>query len=185
MYICMMLLCTFMIYILYSWFLEGCNRSNGILALLSFISFGVAIWLLVWERKTTFDCWSSSLQRNVLVSYVAYLLRDGLNFQMLGFHGISSYKFHTMHVPWSYGTLGSFLVSLVSIFGEASSIGYLVTTWEDDCNKSSAEIIMVVPLWYFIGILINSKFGNLVPSSKNYTEAKRGESLEKVSKIWR
>ena len=29
------------------------------------------------------------------------------------------------------------------------------------------------------------KFGNFVPTSKNYTEAKRNESLEKDSKIWR
>ena len=31
MYICMMLLCYFIIYILYSWCLEGCNTINGIL----------------------------------------------------------------------------------------------------------------------------------------------------------
>ena len=85
----------------------------------------------------------------------------------------------------SYGTLGSFFVSLVSIVGETSNIGDLFTTWEDDCNHSSAATSMVVHLWIFLLILINSKFGNSVPNSKNYTEEKRGESLEKVYKIWR
>ena len=42
--------------------------------------------------------------------------------------------------------MGSFLVSLVSILGAASNIGDLVTTSEDDCNQSSAEASMVIPL---------------------------------------
>ena len=79
-----------------------------------------------------------------------------------------------MHVSGSYGTLGLFLVSLVLIVGETSSIGDLVTTWEDDSNESSAAASMVVPLWNFLGILRNSKFGNSVPTSKNYTEEKKG-----------
>ena len=117
MYICMMLLFTFMIYILYSWCLEGCNTSNGILKSLYFVSLGVAVWLLVWDNKPTFSCLSSSLQSSVHISYVDYLLRYGLNFHMIGVHGISSYTFHTIHVLGSYGILRSFLVSLVSILG--------------------------------------------------------------------
>ena len=38
---------------------------------------------------------------------------------------------------------------------------------------------MEVPPLNFIGLLRNSKFGNSTPTSKNYTEAKRGESSEK------
>ena len=90
MHICMMLLCTFIIYILYSWCFEGCNTNNGILELFGFISLGVAIWLLVWESKPTFSYLSSSLQRSVPISCVGELLRDGFNFQMLGVHRISS-----------------------------------------------------------------------------------------------
>ena len=41
---------------------------------------------------------------------------------------------------------------------------------------------MVVPVWNYIWILRKSKFGNLVPTSKNYIESKKGESSEKVSK---
>ena len=87
-----------------------------------------------------------------------------------------------MHVSGSDGTPGSFLVSLVSILGTTSSIGDLVTTWEDDSNQSSVAESMVVPLWNFLGILRNSKFCNSTPTSKNYIEAKRGESSEKVFK---
>ena len=78
------------------------------LALHGFISLGVADQLVVWERKPTFSCLSSSMQSSVLVSYVGYLFRDGFNFHMLGVHGISSYTFNTMHVSLSYGTLGWF-----------------------------------------------------------------------------
>ena len=38
---------------------------------------------------------------------------------------------------------------------------------------------MVVHLRNFLGILRNSKFGNSVPTSKNYTEEKRGKISEK------
>ena len=161
---------------MYSWCLEGCNRSNGILKFLCFISLGVAVRLLVWKSKPTFSCLSSSLQSNVHISYVEYLLRDRFNFHVLGVHGISSYTFHTIHVSGSYGTMGSFLVSLVSILGAASIIGDLFTTWEDDCNQSSEATRMVVPLWNFIGILRYSNFGNSTPTSNNYTKEKRDES---------
>ena len=76
--------------------------------------------------------------------------------------------------PWDH-----FWSHWFQFWGTTSSIGDLVTTWEDDCNQSSATASMVVPLWNFLGILRNSKFGNSVPTSKNYTEAKRGESSEK------
>ena len=42
---------------------------------------------------------------------------------------------------------------------------------------------IIFGLRYFIGILRNSNFGNSVPSSNNYTEAKRGESHKRFPKI--
>ena len=63
--------------------------------------------------------------------------------------------------------------------GATSNIGDLVTTWEDDCNQSSAAESMVVPLWYFLGILRNSNFGNSIPTSKNYIEVKKGWKFRK------
>ena len=141
-----MLLCTLMIYILYSLCLEGCNTNNGILELLGFISLGVAVWLLVWERKPTFSCLSSSLQSSVPVSYVRDLSRYGLNFHMIGFM-----EFHHIHfTPCMYqdhmGPWDHFWSHWFQFWGATSNIGDSVTTWEDYCNKSSVVTSIVIPL---------------------------------------
>ena len=52
-------------------------------------------------------------------------------------------------------------------------------------EKMIIIIVQKQAWWLLSGILRNSKFGNSTPTSKNYTEAKRGESSEKVSKIWK
>ena len=68
---------------------------------------------------------------------------------------------------------------LVSILGATSNMGDWVTPWEDDCNQSSGEKNMVVPLWNCLKKLKYSKFGNSIQLQRIIQWAKNGWKFRK------
>ena len=57
-------------------------------------------------------------------------------------------------------------------------MGDWVTNWEGDSNQSSAETIMVIPLWNFLKILKNQILVTQYNFKELYIEQKGVESLE-------